>query len=1193
VARLFRGQLFDVLRCRACGHTRVRRDHYEDLDLAIVSRPAAAAVSHVQDAGVGVSLAQCIDGFCALETLAEGNRVTCDSEACGGTKREAEKHISLVPLPGLTDTTPDPPATGSGAVAGSGGGAGLPEVLCFQLKRFVFDRASCAYKKLFDPVLIPLRLSATGAAASAPGADSSDSWYLSAILMHTGTAVRGHYFAFVGHPRTDGAPDPNASESGDLSSPFDWFCANDDAVVPLRLQDMAAFVHLCSAEESSLGAAGDSANAADEAAARASALVPTFSAADAAFSATARDSVSKDVPRGGVPYVLFYRKLRNGDSGKKEGDAAAASAALAALVPPSVCVEVERENAAARAVAEALAARNALFVMDVIGPSRAQLSALEEAADGSVATGGEEPLPPSDGPSDADADPMTRLLARNPPLTVLAEAKQDSVAVATARAFELWMQRLGLSAAEAGQLECRLRFFDRSRGRATFPLAPDAPTADSTLVAAACKQTAGDLSLGKIRQLGSVDFADIVVALEVRRRASDGAKGGAGAEGAGGMPWPEYDPNKLTVRVYRWTPELAVTLRAAVETPSESSKPFRASQFESVALSFPGARAESMTLADLQEAVSDSAMDCPVDWQRIVIVPGGLGRFEDQPQETSTPIVRVRYDTPRLLVSGGAAATDVPSPSTLLRQLGIQQGDDLVLELSFAPSETVVPSRRPSLSSTNGLELDLERAVTDTTLEAFATLKAVAKDDLIAIICIYTGSSRPSEDTPVRTGSKTAPSPREVTVFCRKRNDTILALKQLAMDALLNEHSIGPFEASHVHLSRTENGPQLRLEDSRLADVDISNGAQLYLIEGALLLPNQLQITPHLIMPTRPKAPLMALPALLAFQEWKPTHIQRYVVGLVKNLALDNPSDWPVLNAIVGGAMSLSAEYLRLRVKPTVAAASTSMAAALSGTILREDVNLRTSLQIGKAEASAGPGCSVDSAEVVIEILSAPEPVTAAHNVVIRSRLYRPANDDMRQPSSLGGLKDVILPKGEGCTLGALIARLPLSQALQQAPTTSAFSTPMLPPGELFGAAAMDAFARQQVEPGGLPVLTPIPRFAKVPSFGGPISAKIADDLLWRAPAELVGADSEEAALAWLLADAPLALRDNAVLLWRYDCVPSAAGSADGATAAPSGGIAARKPWARVTGAPRQGDGDSDDVFVSKPPRKSGALVIG
>ena len=211
VSSLFRGRLTDGIECCTCGFRRERIDAFSDLQVNVAGAP------RLEDA-----LAQYVEA----EVLDGTNQWVCDRCEC---KVDAKKGLHLTELPPL---------------------------LTIQLKRFIFDwqagrRIKCNDRQSvpcvlnMEPYLSPLTQGEGEGegdgdggevnAPSSPPADCTCMYDLYAILVHSGTAMGGHYRTFIR------ATPPTAADAHDNSASVldDWYEFDDERVQkldPITLQ---------------------------------------------------------------------------------------------------------------------------------------------------------------------------------------------------------------------------------------------------------------------------------------------------------------------------------------------------------------------------------------------------------------------------------------------------------------------------------------------------------------------------------------------------------------------------------------------------------------------------------------------------------------------------------------------------------------------------------------------------------------------------------------------------------------------------------------------------------------------------------------------------------------------------------------------------------------------------------------------
>eukprot|EP01113_Clastostelium_recurvatum_P032973 TRINITY_DN4306_c0_g1_i6.p1 TRINITY_DN4306_c0_g1~~TRINITY_DN4306_c0_g1_i6.p1 ORF type:complete len:1027 (-),score=234.69 TRINITY_DN4306_c0_g1_i6:35-3115(-) len=150
INNLFQGHLEDYITCQTCGQGSRRVDAFTDVPLVV------RGMSSVQDALVMFNTPEILDG---------DNKYSCST--CG-SKQDAQKGLRLVDLPPL---------------------------LTLQLKRFDYDPATWRRVKLNTRMTFPMELGmAPYLATHTEGAHMYD---LLSVLIHSGGAMGGHYFAYV------------------------------------------------------------------------------------------------------------------------------------------------------------------------------------------------------------------------------------------------------------------------------------------------------------------------------------------------------------------------------------------------------------------------------------------------------------------------------------------------------------------------------------------------------------------------------------------------------------------------------------------------------------------------------------------------------------------------------------------------------------------------------------------------------------------------------------------------------------------------------------------------------------------------------------------------------------------------------------------------------------------------------------
>ena len=110
----------------------------------------------------------------------------------------------------------------------------FPNVLTLHLKRFVFDYTTLRRRKVNDPLQIGSNLDLRpflAAEAEAEATQDAMIYELYGILIHSGSAMGGHYHAYI----KDMGPGTH-TQGGDASAC--WFDYNDSQVTPLDLSEL-------------------------------------------------------------------------------------------------------------------------------------------------------------------------------------------------------------------------------------------------------------------------------------------------------------------------------------------------------------------------------------------------------------------------------------------------------------------------------------------------------------------------------------------------------------------------------------------------------------------------------------------------------------------------------------------------------------------------------------------------------------------------------------------------------------------------------------------------------------------------------------------------------------------------------------------------------------------------------------------
>lgn len=187
----FEGMSKDVLKCPKCDHCKESCSPYLSLSLDLPD----AYEKHVAEEDVSkrncTSLQNILQTYIKPEVLDEDNKWECggcSEKVCATKAQNIER---------------------------------LPSRLLVHLKRFRFDPTSRRRRKLDTTVLFPKRLQASQLLQNSTEDASSEGYVLTAVMLHTGTALGGHYKAYVM---------PSCNNDSDDNKQGPWLECNDSSV---------------------------------------------------------------------------------------------------------------------------------------------------------------------------------------------------------------------------------------------------------------------------------------------------------------------------------------------------------------------------------------------------------------------------------------------------------------------------------------------------------------------------------------------------------------------------------------------------------------------------------------------------------------------------------------------------------------------------------------------------------------------------------------------------------------------------------------------------------------------------------------------------------------------------------------------------------------------------------------------------
>ncbi|XP_057313910.1 ubiquitin carboxyl-terminal hydrolase 47-like isoform X1 [Hydractinia symbiolongicarpus] len=206
INQLYQGEMKDYVKCLNCSHENSRRDNYLDISLDV--RPFGSKEPHE-------NLEKALEAFVTPETLNENNQYHCSK--CD-SKQDAHKGLKFISFPYL---------------------------LTIQLKRFTFDYNTLQRIKLHDRLTFPFfidlsdyvhnkeeladNIEEKGDISSTDDDNGDDDvefdnkfkYELFSILIHSGSALGGHYYAYI--------------KSFDDEK---WYCFNDQYVSEVSEEDI-------------------------------------------------------------------------------------------------------------------------------------------------------------------------------------------------------------------------------------------------------------------------------------------------------------------------------------------------------------------------------------------------------------------------------------------------------------------------------------------------------------------------------------------------------------------------------------------------------------------------------------------------------------------------------------------------------------------------------------------------------------------------------------------------------------------------------------------------------------------------------------------------------------------------------------------------------------------------------------------
>jgi len=1022
--QLFSGICADTLKCSQCGHKSSKEDLFYDICLPVQELQVTSNESQLSESFPSVadsaaftpitSLHRSLRSFFSVESLTGSEQWSCSGK-CNGDKVDATKSLSLTKL---------------------------PPVLTIHLKRFSYNASTGKYAKVSDPFSFPLEVdfdgfladaketvlssasmtankqsdssipplpSTRGSARSAVHAlrarrtsleadalvalsrgdvlteeeegvehmeerekyevvtnpannplesvssrssapatalashvshiTSSSIYELYSILMHSGVTSRGHYFAFIRCPQ-----EPSSSSSST------WLLMNDSTVLPLT-------------EAEALTASGAMSGLPKE-------CVSSMCDADTST------GNAKSIPPGGSPYMLLYRRKQF-----------------------SSAVERSSPVPLPQSVREAVHDSALIEYGDAMGCGYITNDELTDLA--------------------TECKSFNALKDCHSVRQLLCELRVRLPKLALSRDYETEVLREASQHMQSSSTETasiyRLPFFEDDTGQPDFSsvFVPLSSTIDSAT--AACYSLLIEAHGGKNsfkRRNCLIEFPKLT---DIRLRKFDAhtkkktesyshtdapstpfeADWGLAVDvaievrapvDAIQLPWPDYDPEAISVRVLKWRgssliQETITRLSSIAEgTACEenlSSIPLDGRTAAIIELS--GTEGSPVTVTTLLTSLVDSVLDPTVSCSpsipktiHAVILPGGLptpsdiasgltaGRLRQRMSPTSGSSLTPCHTSLRVItipIAGDESENNVDVVSLMNMELsksfGLCDGDDLI----------IIEETDDDIAKE-----DLERSLPIfKSLFSSSTIRVTFKD--------MNNSINHSIDT----------SDQIFTITAR-RDETLLSLKRRMIETV-NASLVSPLSQSTcdaTHLKRNTRSPMLRDEDKTLRELDIGDGANLFICEGPVLIDDKTQV--RVFLHSAKQQIICTVPVKLSSR----------AIALKKKIFETLTSSSLPLSCTT--SCPLSANHIRLRGRQT-AAGSTSTS------ILRDEAVLRQAL--GVAISYSGGD---DERDVFAEFLENQE-TFGKNDLLIRVTEFIKGEDETGISSHLTPLIDIVLPK--------------------------------------------------------------------------------------------------------------------------------------------------------------------------------------
>lgn len=1073
---------------------------------------------------------------------------------------------------------------------------------------------------------------------------------LYAILMHSGNAARGHYYAFIREPL-----DNNVIINGDISSiqQKSWLLVNDTSVT--RLTEMEVMKG-CGA--STMIDSNDDIT-----------LPHDKIDNDLPVSKNA-----KHIPTGGTAYMLLYRKQETNSLATTVSTIDTTVVLPSNIIPPSpslaplytyaqslgigllsteVLNDIHQENCVWANLREAYSISQRLTELTVYIPSLslndeqskhifAIIKQQQELQSSILANGNNH----SSNSTDNDSSSSSLQIITATPLTFPFQTMPLTVFLPNSTLIENACDTVYQA------------FVSMVRSRADGPLSPlkpgiapsalsvPLPSRRNVRIRRYDPSTKRSLDTYTEPYFSNKDLQSLSLGLSTTMILEVRACGGTNiTSNEPGLPWYNYDPEAINVRIIHWNQicdNISLDTRIkgllkiaeygvdayqtalnnhqdgySLELPSLNCDKLYSDTNQLKTVCIPGnpRPATGKTLHHLLQDMLPSVcqrndISNLEGYLHCILLPGGIplvdditngiaaSRMRGRIAPAFTSCTRTGVAPPpggvkviKLPLSLACTTEDITDLTiTLRKECSLNENDDIILLPEYTKEENTVVLgdilpllRGLYASNTIRIQCNILSLLTDNKYKS-----ALQNNDTDTLLGIPVPSNINKIEYPI--------------LLTARRDETLIALKQRMIDEIILHYSNTdhkdygvflqsiPQLLSLTHLRRNPRAPQLRDESRLLRDLDIGDGANLYLQYGAPLSTDSVLIKVYgwqsSTDPTVANGGNLTLVCTLPIP--MKHHISTLKKSIHKRLNVTNVPDWLLPTTLP--VNSFTPQHIRLRTKSTV------LGSGSLGAILRDDSIVRQALT-GSTSSSDNTG---DERDVIIQVLPTEETINANDMIVrIVHLAFGPEETSQTSNGTLTGYDDLILTKS--MTMRQLILAITKS----------------------YGSSSMNTNTTEE----DIINIAKHVQLCKHSAYGPKLTAYEANQRLkWEGPiprsiltmtdTEMTTAGFEQDGWNKPIIGAPLTLKDGCTLVWRNDgpesSIVNVNDSSSSTSTSPGKSISVHsdnkenvgegsssnndgngkplKPW-QQKGGRRQISGDVD-VVVSKKPSSSSTNIV-